>query len=157
MPRVFSPPISAPAVSRASTFPPCSRRATSSRRRRPRRASASCHRTAFCSTPCTTEPSTAASSHSTTAIASWSPRACRLRLRREEDRPAGRRRVDLAEPRLHPLPQRLRLRTVRVKVTNIRTKIKHIKIILSFFGFHFNEIKMLRGGSDASIASQDVM
>ena len=30
-----------------------------------------------------------------------------LRLRREEDRPARQRRVDLAEPRLHPLPQRL--------------------------------------------------
>lgn len=38
-----------------------------------------------------------------------------LRLRREEDRPAGQRRVDLAEPRLHPLPQRLRLRAVRVE------------------------------------------
>ena len=37
-----------------------------------------------------------------------------LRLRREEDRPAGQRRVDLAESRLHPLPQRLRLRALRV-------------------------------------------
>lgn len=37
-----------------------------------------------------------------------------LRLRREEDRPARQRRVDLAEPRLHPLPQRLHLRAVRV-------------------------------------------
>ena len=41
-------------------------------------------------------------------------RAVALRLRREGDRPAGQRRIDLAEPRLHPLPQRLRLRAVRV-------------------------------------------
>lgn len=38
-----------------------------------------------------------------------------LRLRREEDRPAGQRQVDLAEPQLHPLPQRLRLRAVRLR------------------------------------------
>lgn len=77
----FSPTTGAPAASQASTFPPCSRRATSSRGRRPRRASASCLRTAFCSTRCTTAPSTAASSRLTTATASWSPRACRTRPR----------------------------------------------------------------------------
>ena len=38
-----------------------------------------------------------------------------LCLRREKNRPTGQRQVNLAEPRLHPLPQRLRLRTVRVR------------------------------------------
>lgn len=77
----FFPTTAAPAVSRASTFPPCSRRATSSRGWRPRRASDSCRRTASRSTRFTTAPSTAASSRSTTATASWSPRACRTRPR----------------------------------------------------------------------------
>lgn len=42
-----------------------------------------------------------------------------LRLRREEDRPARQRRVNLAEPRLHPLPQRPRLRAACIAEPSI--------------------------------------
>lgn len=54
-----------------------------------------------------------------------------LRLRREEDRPAGQRRVDLAEPRLHPLPQRLCLRAVCIAEPSITTDTQSPSMVYS--------------------------